>query len=99
MRTTAGAAVVEQIANGYGDCGVRTLVIMGPIFRTMDLNIVKDVRIAGRKSIQFRIDALNVFDAVNFNPTTGIGQTTLSGYQITSATSGRVVQLVARFNW
>ncbi len=69
-----GPDCIETIAAGYGDCGLRTLVIMGPIFRTMDLNIVKDVRIAGRKSVQFRIDALNVFDAVNFNPTTGIGR-------------------------
>lgn len=94
-----GPDCIEAINANYGDCGVRTLVIMGPIFRTMDLNLVKDIRIAGRKSIQFRIDALNVFDAVNFDATTGIGSTTLSGYQVDSATSGRVVQLVARFNW
>ena len=42
---------------------------------------------------------LNAFDAVNFTPTAGVGGTTLSNYQITGADSGRVIQLVARYNW
>ncbi len=94
-----GIDCMETISNGYGDCGLRSFVIQAPIFRTMDLNIVKMIPLAGRRSLEIRIDALNVFDTVNFTPVTGIGSTVQSGYQITGATSGRVVQLVTRVNW
>jgi hypothetical protein len=94
-----GPDCIETISNGYGDCGVRTLVVTGPFYKNFDMSIVKDVRIQGRQSVQFRIDMLNLLDNVNFTPVSGIGSTTLAGYQITGATSGRVVQLVARFNW
>jgi hypothetical protein len=29
--------------NGYGDCGVRTLVVTGPYYKNFDMSIVKDV--------------------------------------------------------
>jgi hypothetical protein len=94
-----GPDCIETIASGYGDCGVRTLVIQGPTIRNFDLNFVKSVRIQGRRSVEFRVDALNVLDMVNFTPTTAVGATTLSGWQLTGADSGRVVQLVVRLNW
>ena len=94
-----GIDCMETVSNSYGDCGRRSFVIHGPIFRTADLNVVKTIRMAGRRSVEVRVDALNVFDFVNFTPETGIGQTSLAGYQVDSATSGRVVQLVVRFNW
>jgi hypothetical protein len=94
-----GPDCIETISGAYGDCGVRTLVVTGPYYKNFDMSIVKDVRIQGRQSIQFRIDMLNMLDSVNFTPVAGVGSTTLAGYQITGATSGRVVQLVARFNW
>jgi len=98
-----GPDCIEQIANQYGDCGVRTLVVSGPMFRTMDLTIAKDIKLEGTKTIQVRFDMLNVFDAVNFTPVVGqtnnAFNTTLGDYQITGANSGREVQLVFRFNW
>ena len=94
-----GVDCMETINNNYGECGERTFVIQSPIFRTMDLNFVKNIPFSGRRSVEFRIDALNVFDAVNFTAEDGVGSTTLSGWQITGANSGRVVQLVFRVNW
>ena len=101
-----GPDCIETISNSYGDCGVRTLVVTGPFYKNFDMSIVKDVRIQGRQSIQFRIDMLNMLDNVNFTPVAGVTPnstalpaTVLSSYQITGATSGRIIQLVARFNW
>jgi hypothetical protein len=94
-----GPDCIETISAGYGDCGVRSLIVTGPVFRTMDLSISKDVRLAGSKAIQVRFDLLNAFDAVNLNPVSGIGSTQVSGYAITGATSGRTIQIVTRFNW
>ena len=94
-----GPDCIETIANNYGDCGARTLTVTGPMYRNMDFSISKDIRFAGRKSISIRVDGLNVFDAVNFVPVSGIGGAATSNYQLTQALSGRTIQLVGRFNW
>jgi hypothetical protein len=75
--------------------------VQGPVYKTMDLNFIKLIPLAGRKSVEVRVDAFNVFNTVNFTPTAGVSATTLSGYQlsVSGASSGRVVQLVGRFNW
>lgn len=92
---------------GQGDCGVRELVFTGPMFRQYDLSIAKRVSIKGRVNAEFRIDAINVFDTVNYAPQglpTGNNTptTTLASWEVTGlagATNARVVQLVARINW
>jgi hypothetical protein len=95
-----GPDCMETIANAYGDCGRRSFIIQGPVFWTFDLNVVKHVPLAGRQSLEFRIDAFNLFDATMFDPDTGIGSTTRDGYRTDSTLqSGRVVQLVARFSF
>ena len=59
--------------------------------------------------MEFRVDALNVFNSVNFIPLTGMTITNnrasgsaLSAYEVTSLTgtnTARVVQLVSRIRW
>ena len=68
-------------------------------FRAFDLSFVKEVRLPGRKNLQFRVDMLNALDLVNFDVQSGVGNTTLSDWQVDGANSGRTIQLVARFNW
>ncbi len=94
-----GPDCIETVSNDYGDCGVRTLVLTGPYFKNLDISVVKEVRLQGRQGIQFRVDMLNVLDNVVFTPVNGVGNTVQSGFLITGATSGRIIQLVARFNW
>jgi hypothetical protein len=95
-----GPDCLETIANGYGDCGERSVVITGPFYKNVDISVVKEVRIKGRQNFQFRIDLLNAFDNTVFTHQTGVSSTTLSGWQITGTNlSGRTVQLVSRFNW
>jgi hypothetical protein len=62
---------IETI-RGEGRCGVRSLVVQGPMFQQHDLSIVKRFAIVGRVNAEFRLDALNVFDNVNFSPQSGI---------------------------
>ena len=42
------------------------------MFKQFDLSIVKRVDIVGRVNAEFRLDALNVFNNVNFSPVSGI---------------------------
>ena len=100
-----GPDCIETIANNYGDCGVRTLITRGPMFREVDLSVMKAIKIAGRTRAEFRVEMLNVFNFVNYVPVTGIGSTT-GNYEITQnnggltgANTARVVQLVTRITW
>ena len=62
---------IESI-RGEGKCGMQSLIVQGPLFQQHDLSIVKRIAIAGQVNAEFRLDALNVFDNVNFSPVSGI---------------------------
>jgi len=92
-----------EIDNGadWGDCGVRSLVVTGPMFQQHDISVAKRVKIVGRTNFEFRLEMLNAFNNANFVPVGGIGST-LNNYEVTGLTgtnTARVLQLVSRFNW
>jgi len=90
---------VETIAGGYGDCGTRTLQFSGPLFKNADLSIVKTVPIAGRVRAEFRMEMLNAFNWVNFNPFVTTS-TTASNWEATGLQgNARIIQLVSRVTW
>jgi hypothetical protein len=62
---------IETI-RGEGKCGVQSVILTGPLFKQFDLSVVKSVKVAGEVNVEFRVDALNVFNNVNFVPVTGI---------------------------
>jgi hypothetical protein len=103
-----------ETVRGFGDCGLQSVMVTGPIFKQFDLSLVKSVEIVGRVNLEFRVDALNVFNNVNFSPlsgitipTTGANTNRSSGaaqadYETTSIINGdqaRIVQLGARIRW
>jgi hypothetical protein len=98
-----------ETVQGFGDCGLRSVIVQGPLFKQFDLSLVKRVPLWKRVNAEFRIDALNVFNNVNFSPVNGI---TVTGnradgsdpddYEVTGQTgtnAARVVQLVSRIRW
>jgi hypothetical protein len=105
---------IETI-RGYGDCGLRSVVLTGPMFKQFDIGINKNVPMWNRTSFEFRVDILNAFNNVNFVPVSGMvaGTTTANtdnranginpdNYDVTTLTgtnSARVVQLTARVRW
>jgi hypothetical protein len=97
-----GPDCIEPDVNaGYGSCGVGSLVVPGPMFQQYDISIAKRVEIVGRHNVEFRFEALNLFNNVNFVPVGGIGNQ-LAAYEVTSLTGtnvARAVQLVFRYNW
>jgi hypothetical protein len=104
-----------ETVRGYGDCGLRNVVLTGPMIKQVDIGLAKRVQIAGQANVEFRVDVLNAFNNVNFVPVSGMvnGVTTDNtlnranganpdDYDVTTLTgvnSARVVQLVARFRW
>jgi Carboxypeptidase regulatory-like domain/TonB-dependent Receptor Plug Domain len=69
-----------ETAPGYGDCGVRSLVVNGPPLVRFDLSLVKRFRLRGSVTAEFRGELLNAFNQPYFNPAstggTPLGMTT-----------------------
>jgi hypothetical protein len=95
-----GPDCIETIANGYGDCGARSVVITGPRYERVDLSAVKRTRIFGRMNFEFRADLLNAFNHPNFSPVISTS-TNADNYRVTTVeeNSSRIIQLVTRFSW
>ena len=93
-----GPDCIETIANGYGDCGMRTLVVTGPMYARWDISAVKRTRLVGRTTFEFRADLLNAFNHPNFTPVISTS-TNADNYRITGVqeNSSRIIQLVTRF--
>jgi hypothetical protein len=96
-----------ELRLGGGDCAPRTLLIRAPWFTRFDIGVTKKFALIGRTNFEVRLDVLNLFDNINFDPVSapgsgaGIFQTT-GFYDDPSNTydpGGRLGQLMFRFNW
>jgi hypothetical protein len=92
------------------DCGIRQQFIVAPLFTRFEFSAKKRFPFARRGSFDVEIDALNLFNAVDFNnnfsngnPNVNNGTNIIgSAYQDISNTfdpGGRLIQLVFRVNW
>jgi hypothetical protein len=77
--TSRPADRLHPSPNNYGDCGVRSLVITGPMYQNVGMTIAKTVRMAGPTSAEFTSTCWSV--RANL-PVTGVA-TRRSNYQIT----------------
>jgi hypothetical protein len=99
-----GPDCIETADDDYGDCGERSVVVTGPMFKWIDLSVAKMIPVVGRTRLEFRFEMLNVFDWVNFVPVAGVGSNP-AAYEVTALNQihgsnfGRVVQIVSRFSW
>ncbi len=111
----APAGAGNCIQTAVGGCGFANLILKGPAFSRSDLSIVKKIKLTERTNIEFRGEFLNAFNNINFLVgaagndvntlgsfnSTAFGRIT-AAYQDLSTTNdpgGRLVQLVARFNF
>jgi hypothetical protein len=63
-----------EVVAGFGDCGIRSLVVNAPRLVRFDLSAVKRVRIRGSVSAEMRIEMLNALNSPYFNPASTGGQ-------------------------
>jgi hypothetical protein len=96
-----GPDCLEQIAAGYGQCGTRTLAVRGPMFKEVDISVMKVVPLVGRARAEFRVEMLNAFNNVNFVPraSTSTNPANHEAIGLTGTNVARVIQLVSRFSW
>jgi hypothetical protein len=79
-----------ETAPGFGDCGVRSLVVNGPRLVRFDLSAVKRFRIHGDVNFEFRAEFLNAFNTPYFNPVTT--NSTSNGFNTTFTAPGGPIQ-------
>jgi hypothetical protein len=94
-----GPDCLETIDEDYGECGVRSLVVTGPLIANVDLSLRKRVNITGRVVYEFSLDVFNVFNRVAWVPAVGIGSTTLANWQAGLPSSARTMQIGTRISW
>jgi hypothetical protein len=90
---------LETISNDYGDCGVRQLVVTGPMQVNFDFSLRKRIPIGSKVTYEFSLDVFNVLNRVNWTPTVGVGSTTLANWQGGLPSSSRTMQIGTRFSW
>ncbi len=92
-----------------GDCSPQNVYVYGPQFTRFDLGVVKKTRIGESVNFELRGEFLNAFNHANFFGSTNMTNFTSANFgQVTSAyrdasntndPGGRVIQIVARFNF
>jgi hypothetical protein len=101
----ANSASCIQVVSG--DCAPQNINVYGPMFTRFDLSAVKRIKIKERVNFELRGEFLNAFNNVNFFGAIGafnsatFAQVT-EAYRDSSNTNdpgGRLVQIVARFNF
>ena len=87
-----------ETAGNYGDCGARSVVVRGEMFKNVDVSVAKTVAISGRVRGEFRFEVLNLFNAVNFTPVASTS-TNATAHEVTGGGAVRFIQLVSRISW
>jgi hypothetical protein len=87
-----------EVAVGYGDCGVQSLVVTGPSLVRFDLSASKRVAIKGNVNFEFRAEMLNAFNTPWFDAVASTS-TNPDNYRVTTGQSGREIQFVFRLNF
>jgi hypothetical protein len=84
-----------------------TRYINGPWYGKVDMSFKKRIAFTGSMNIEATMDLFNIFNAVNFNATSGTG-TTKTAYEVTSGATdinasqdagGRITSFGLRFSW
>src|SRR5262249_49036146 len=89
---------IEAVA-GFGDCGVRSLIVTGPKVVRFDVNFIKQIRVTERVVLEGQAQIFKGFNNVNFNPVNYAGSVSDS-YQVTGAIDqSRTMQLAFRISF
>jgi hypothetical protein len=95
----ANSPACMETVNGFGDCGVRSLIVTGPKVVRFDFNFVKRIPITEKVTLEGQAEVFNVFNNVNFTPVNYAGATP-SSYQVTGAIDqSRTMQLNFRISF
>ena len=108
-RYLAPASGPDCVQYYSGMCPGTELVrsITGPGYFKTDLSIVKRIPVKKQMYVEARMDIFNLFNTINFTPTSAMGSSMVN-WQVTAAATdvnasqdpgGRITQFGLRFSW
>jgi hypothetical protein len=106
LAPASGPDCVQYMA-GMCPGTAETRIVTGPQYFKMDWSFVKRFQLPRRMYIEARMDIFNVFDTINFTPTSAMGSA-FTNWQVTAAATdvnasqdpgGRITQFGLRFTW
>jgi hypothetical protein len=89
--------------NGFGNLGRN--VVIGPAFHNTDLSIIRNLTVADRYRLQFRVDIFDLFNHPNFGPPGNVvgsptfGKISRTRLPTGEAGSSRQIQLAAKLSF
>jgi len=95
----ANSPTCLETVSGYGDCGVQSVIVTGPLVNRVDVTFGKRIPITGSVYGEFQVMVFNLFNRTNFNPVNYTGSV-YDSYQVTSAVDqSRTMQLAFRVSF
>ena len=88
----------ETVQADHGDCGIRTLILTGPIRFQQDWSLRKRVPLVGRSIFEVSVDIFNVFNHTQWGGDLGLSST-LANWQSGLPGSSRRMQIGTRVTW
>jgi hypothetical protein len=88
----------ETISADRGDCGVRQLIVRGPMRFQMDWSFRKNIPFGGRRVFELSVDIFNPINFVQWAGDTGLSAT-LANWQPGLPGSRRTMQIGTRFTF
>jgi hypothetical protein len=99
FNTTAFVPPSQEVPGTYGNAG--TGMIYGPAYANTDASVLKDFTLLNQLKLQFRAEAFNVFNEVNFSNPNATNPSS-SGFGVIGSTvagTGRQLQLALKLHW
>jgi len=95
----ANSPACLETVTGYGDCGIQSLIVTGPLVSRVDVTFAKRFPIAKTVYGEIQMMVFNLFNRTNFNPINYVGPV-YDSYQVTSAVdASRTGQLAFRLSF
>jgi hypothetical protein len=88
----------ETISTDRGDCGVRSLLVRGPMRFQMDWSFRKNIPLGGKRVFELSVDIFNPTNFVQWGGDVGLS-TTLANWQPGLPGSSRRMQIGTRFTF
>jgi hypothetical protein len=81
-----------------GDCAPKDVFVVAPLYTRFDFSAKKTVRTGGTTNFVFEVDVLNLFNAIDFNPTSPGNNNSLGTFNFSNADTYRVTSSYSDVN-
>jgi hypothetical protein len=89
---------IETVSTAYGECGVRSLILRGPMRVQMDWSFRKSIPFGGKRVFELSVDVFNPLNYTQWGSTVGLSSN-IENWDIGLPGSSRRMQIGTRFTF